>query len=48
MDGNLSLIQTHERSHDIELALKEKFGPDTHIVVHVEPIKPFQKQEDDK
>ena len=48
MDGNLSLIQTHERSHDIELALKEKFGPDTHIAVHVEPIKPFSKQEVDK
>ena len=39
MDGNLSLVAAHSRSHDIEQALKERFGPDTHVAVHVEPVK---------
>ena len=45
MDGNLPLVQAHERSHFIEQALKERFGPETHVVVHVEPVKPSPKQE---
>ena len=40
MDGNLPLVQAHERSHFIEKALKERFGPETHVIVHVEPGKP--------
>ena len=43
MDGNVSLIQAHSRAHYIEKALKERFGPDTHVTVHVEPTKPFPK-----
>ena len=39
MDGNLSLVAAHSRSHDIEQALKKRFGPDTHVAVHVEPVK---------
>ena len=39
MDGSLPLVQAHDRSNDIEQALKKKFGPETHVVVHVEPIK---------
>ena len=41
MDGNISLIEAHSRAHHIEQALKERFGPDTHVTVHVEPVKPF-------
>ncbi len=43
MDGDISLLQAHSRSHDIEKELKAHFGPDTHVTVHVEPVKPFEK-----
>ena len=43
MDGNVSLIEAHSRAHYIEKALKERFGPETHVTVHVEPTKPFPK-----
>ena len=43
MDGNTPLIDAHSRTHYIEKALKEKFGEETHVVVHVEPIKPFDE-----
>ena len=43
MDGDLSLVEAHARSHDIEMALKERFGKETHVAVHVEPVKPFPK-----
>lgn len=45
MDGDLPLVKAHARTHYIEKALKERFGPDTHVVVHVEPVKPFPKYE---
>ena len=45
MDGDLPLVKTHSRTHYIEKALKQRFGPDTHVVVHVEPVKPFPKYE---
>ena len=43
MDGNIPLVQAHARAHHIEEALRERFGPETHITVHVEPVKPFEK-----
>ncbi len=43
MDGGLSLLEAHSRAHYIENALKERFGPETHVIVHVEPVKPFPK-----
>ncbi len=43
MPGDVSLLQAHSRTHDIEQAVRERFGPDTHITVHVEPVKPFPK-----
>ena len=43
MDGHISLIEAHSRAHHIEEALKKRFGAETHIVVHVEPVKPFDK-----
>ena len=43
MDGDIPLVQAHARAHDIEQRIKERFGPDTHITVHVEPVKPFPK-----
>ena len=37
MDGSLSLRAAHTRTHEIEKALKAKFGPHTIITLHVEP-----------
>lgn len=39
MDGSTDLKTSHQRASDIESALRAKFGPDTHVSVHMEPIK---------
>ena len=39
MDGNLSLHRAHERATSIEQKLKERFGPQTHVTIHMEPVK---------
>lgn len=39
MDGHRSLKDTHDQATQIENALREHFGPHTHIVIHVEPMK---------
>lgn len=39
MDGQLPLDTVHDRATTIERKLKERFGPDTHVALHMEPIK---------
>ncbi|MBO7240699.1 MAG: cation transporter [Bacteroidaceae bacterium] len=39
MDGAMSLKDAHEITKNIEAALKEEFGKDTHIGIHMEPAK---------
>lgn len=39
MDGNISLYECHEKVDQIEKDLKEKFGHQTIISIHVEPWK---------
>jgi len=39
MDGDLPLSVAHTRTYEIEQKLKQHFGPDTHITLHVEPTK---------
>lgn len=39
MDGNLSLFEAHCKSSYIERLIKEKFGSETHVGIHVEPVK---------
>ena len=39
MDGALPLATAHARTCEIEEKLKEHFGSDAHITLHVEPIK---------
>lgn len=39
MDGALPLATAHSRTCEIEEKLKEHFGTDAHITLHVEPIK---------
>lgn len=39
MNGDISLYKAHETASAIEYKLKERFGEDTHVGIHVEPIK---------
>lgn len=38
MEGNLTLDTVHSRASTIENKLKEHFGPQTHVTLHMEPI----------
>lgn len=40
MDGQLTLENAHGIASKVEKSLKEEFGPDTHIGIHMEPVKP--------
>lgn len=39
MDGDMSLSQAHERATAIEQKLKDRFGGQTHVTIHMEPHK---------
>jgi divalent metal cation (Fe/Co/Zn/Cd) transporter len=39
MDGTLTLDTVHARTTDIERKLKDRFGADTHVTLHTEPLK---------
>ena len=39
MDGNLPLTVAHDRATAIEQRLRERFGRQTHITIHMEPVK---------
>lgn len=37
MDGNITLTHAHDKATEVENLLREHFGEETHIAVHVEP-----------
>lgn len=39
MNGDISLTEAHNRASAIERRLRERFGPQTHVTIHMEPIK---------
>lgn len=39
LDGSLSLEDAHEKASEVERRFKERFGSQSHIIVHMEPIK---------
>lgn len=39
MAGSLTLLEAHEKSSRIERELKAKYGSNTHVGIHVEPVK---------
>lgn len=39
MDGNLPLTVAHDRATAIEQRLRERFGKQTHVTIHMEPVK---------
>ena len=38
MDGNVPLLVAHDKATAIEDLLRQQYGEQTHVVVHVEPI----------
>lgn len=39
MDGKISLEEAHRTATAVERKLKEEFGKDTHVGIHLEPVK---------
>lgn len=39
LDGNQSLVQAHDIASEVERRFKERFGSQSHIIVHMEPLK---------
>lgn len=39
MDGSVSLSEAHDKATEIERKLREEFGKDTYINIHLEPVK---------
>ena len=39
MDGNLPLTAAHDRATAIEQQIRKRFGPQTHVTIHMEPVK---------
>ena len=39
MDGNLPLSVAHDRATAIEQQIRQRFGPQTHVTIHMEPMK---------
>ena len=38
MDGDIPLREAHDRASEVEELLRQHYGSETHVVVHVEPI----------
>lgn len=39
LDGSQSLEEAHEKATEVERRFRERFGPQSHIIVHMEPRK---------
>ena len=39
MDGELPLKEAHDKATEIEQRLKERYGEETHVAIHVEPVE---------
>lgn len=37
MDGDISLRDAHDKASEVEDLLRDHYGEDTHVAVHVEP-----------
>lgn len=45
VDGHLTLFEAHDFSITVERKLRERFGEDTHIIIHQEPKLPYVHKE---
>lgn len=41
LDGHLSLYEAHDKTIDIEEAIRERYGEVTHIIIHMEQKLPY-------
>lgn len=39
MNGNTPLVEAHSLASEVEKRLKDEFGEDTHVGIHMEPLK---------
>ena len=39
MDGTRTLADAHEKASEVEHRFRERFGPESHIIIHMEPLK---------
>jgi divalent metal cation (Fe/Co/Zn/Cd) transporter len=39
LNGDITLAKAHEHADSIEKRLKEKFGKNTHVAIHMEPAE---------
>lgn len=39
MDGSISLNEAHDKASEVELLLRQRYGNETHVAIHVEPEK---------
>ena len=39
LDGRQSLTEAHEKASEVERRFKDRFGQQSHIIVHMEPVK---------
>ena len=39
LDGSQTLSEAHEKATEVELRFKDRFGEQSHIIVHMEPLK---------
>ena len=46
MDGDITLREAHDKASEVEALLKEYYGKETHIAVHVEPEEIRYKREE--
>ena len=47
LDGSMTLAEAHDRSSLVERRLKERYGAETYVSIHIEPLKntPRDKQQ---
>lgn len=38
MDGDITLREAHDKASEVERLLKDRYGEETHVAVHVEPL----------
>ena len=43
MDGNITLCQAHDKASEVEELLRQHYGEETHVAVHVEPLEKVAK-----
>lgn len=44
LNGQLSLYEAHDKTIEVEDAIRSRYGSDTHIIVHMEPTLPYLHQ----